>query len=491
MSTSLSKTLNASINKHPDWMAVELGETKDNYSTITRLQRQCSGLLKDMMIDRNAVGVMCNDSLSAWRSIMVLLSSGIGYVPIEPDHPINLNLKKMEQSSINYIITDRDRAISKDWRTVQCVEFDGRELLFYRREKQKPRGEGAYAYIMFTSGTTGTPKGVGVTWRNLYSYVRNQLSLEIFREGDRFSQTFGITFDLSVHNIVMSVAVGGTLCIMNEKNKYNIMNYIQETRPDIWFSVPSIVKYVKPSRTEESKHHSPRVSLFCGEPLYWHDVIYWRKRFPETKVINYYGPTEATISISHRVVDEKELHESDKGGIVPLGRIFPKNKYLILSDGKSSEGELLLRGEQIVSSYLDGDRGAFLTIGKEKWYRTGDIVREDDGELLYVGRDDQQVKINGHRVELLHLEAIINMKYREANCVVVKVESRMGDKLIVVEEGEGVITMRGIIEAMKDSVPLYMIPKGIIHIKRLPRTTSGKIDRTLVTKLIEKEEKYD
>jgi len=349
------------------------------------------------------------------------------------------------------------------------------------------------AYLLFTSGTTGTPKGVPVSNRNVCAYLDHMLSAWDFRGNDRFSQTFDLTFDLSVHDMMVCWLSGACLCVPEDDSAFKLASYIREQQISIWFSVPSAAVLMDKMRLlKEDSLGNLRLSFFCGEPLTSRIADKWQMATSGQEVINLYGPSEATIAIS-AYQWEKDHHKS-KNDIVCLGKMFTGQEYILLNpnSGKPTkkEGELCLGGSQVIDAYLNDEQLTekyFIELEEypdQRWYRTGDLACiDDEGELYFLGRTDAEVKISGYRVNLLEIDAIIR-NASDAEMVASILPDPQKAEILSFVSGAVKVGETEIVLACKNELPWYMIPERIIFVDEMPLNVNGKIDRNKLKQMI-------
>jgi amino acid adenylation domain-containing protein len=347
------------------------------------------------------------------------------------------------------------------------------------------------AYLLFTSGSTGVPKGVMVAHRNVTSFIDCVADRLEFTERDIVSQMFDLTFDLSAFDMFVSWERGACVCCPSQKTLINPGQFIRGHGLTVWFSVPSTVSLMKQlGLLKPGAFPSLRLSLFCGEPLPVSCADAWLRTAPNSVLENLYGPTELTIACtSYRWHFERSSGESELG-IVPIG--FPHRGMNVLVADESlnevnpgAEGELLMNGPQMSLGYWrDSERtsSAFVVPPgrKEIFYRTGDRVRRPagDGPLTHLGRIDSQVKILGHRVELGEVEAVVRQTSGRDGVVAIgwpATQSGYGGIEVFIE-GQPVDVNR-LRSAIASRCPDYMVPRRWHVLNRLPRNVNGKFDR--------------
>jgi non-ribosomal peptide synthetase component F len=316
------------------------------------------------------------------------------------------------------------------------------------------------------------------------------------RPGDRASHFFELTFDLSVHDVFVTLLGGGTLVVVPAEQRIFPARFIREKQISHWFSVPSAAESLhRVGALRPGIFPLIRQTLFCGEPLRWPVTEAWRAATPNSRIINLYGPTEATIAISYYVVPRHRSRLNDIYGIVPIGKVFEGQHGRIFSRPEAGEqpnrGELWLSGSQVISGYLgarDGHNAFASDPDGDVWYRTGDAVEQGgDGLLHFVGRIDHQLKISGYRVEPAEVEDAIHRAFPACRSIVVLCDRGKRRGLvaaIVCEEGDQPAAA-AVREACASSLPPYMIPAHVVGLVSWPVNANGKIDRAAVRRELE------
>nr|WP_221401522.1 D-alanine--poly(phosphoribitol) ligase subunit DltA [Paenibacillus phyllosphaerae] len=360
-------------------------------------------------------------------------------------------------------------------------------------------------YIIYTSGSTGDPKGVQISADNLDSFVGWMNTSLPFTEQDVVLNQAPFSFDLSVMNFYPALVGGAALWALNSQlteQPEEMFSELQDSGLTCWVSTPSFAEVCLMNRIFDDKLlPSLRTFLFCGEQLSAGTVKKLMQRFPNAKVINTYGPTEATVAMTSVVITQEHLAAS----LLPAGKCKPKSRILIVdSDGKETDegeqGEIIIAGHGVSKGYLGQDElteKSFFSIEDEELgvvraYRTGDIGYIKDGLLYCCGRADSQIKYNGYRIELeeiqFHVEQIEGVKgaavvplVRNGKCVLLSA-------MVVTErkDEEEEQIMRRIKRRLAETLPSYMIPHKIIILDRLPLTQNGKLDaKRLRERLVE------
>jgi amino acid adenylation domain-containing protein len=271
------------------------------------------------------------------------------------------------------------------------------------------------AYVIFTSGSTGKPKAIAISQSNFSAFLDSSENLWKFSPDDRISQIFEFGFDPAISDMLWAFTNGACLCPLPLSSLPLVSDYISKERITVWSSSPSLLKLALSSGAipQDAKFPLIRWSSFIGEQLGWDLLNQWRSHAQNSRMENHYGPAEATISVSHYVVEGRPLGES-----VPIGLAHPNHRMEIVNSNlqrvlSDESGELVIAGPQVSPGYLnDSEKTAqkfrrFSWDPDEKiWYRTGDLVRRDrQGQLEFIARLDRQVKIRGVRLELGEVES--------------------------------------------------------------------------------------
>lgn len=343
------------------------------------------------------------------------------------------------------------------------------------------------AYVEFTSGTTGKPKGVMVPAGAVKHYLEVSQDMFGLTPADRTAETCDITFDLSVHNMFLTWMAGASLHVMTNLQMVSPAAFIRDREITHWLSVPSIVALMrKTNALQPGSLPSLRVSLFCGEPLPVNAVRAWRAAACNSRIVNIYGPTEATVTCLCQDVTDEDIVTPNRD-IIALGRAYPGMKAAIFNENREAVargtiGEIALSGVQLSHGYLgqpDLTAERFVEINGEHWYLTGDRGMEDaDGIFHHYGRVDNQVKVLGNRVELEEVDAYLR-RAAEADQVAAvawPVSNGSAEGIVAFVSGTNldVATIRN---RLKATLTAYMVPNAVHVLEAMPLSTNGKVDR--------------
>ena len=491
----------------PDDTAVEKGEWRTSYKQLIDLTRAIREQIIRSPIGPGPVVVADDPGAGACATIAAAQALGRAYVPLSASHPaarIQQVLAAVEPALIvqSDLTANRLADVLPGRYPLLTISRQLGNLSWTRSPEPRascvsPIGNDI-AYVMFTSGTTGRPKGVPVRADSLRAYLDVATKRFGVRPGNRASHFFELTFDLSVHDIFVTLLGGGTLVVIPAEQRMLPARFLREKEISHWFSVPSAADSLhRVGALRPGVFPHLRQTLFCGEPLRWPVTDAWQAAAPNSRVINLYGPTEATIAISYYVVPQRRSRSNDIYGIVPIGQVFEGQRGEIFSGPDAGEqpkrGELRLSGSQVISGYLDArdGRDAFASgPNGVSWYRTGDAVeRDSDGLLHFVGRIDHQLKVSGYRVEPAEIEDAIHRAFPACRGVVVLCDrgKRRGLVAAIVREGGDAPTASAVREACASSLPSYMIPAHVVELVSWPVNANGKIDRKAVRRQLEEE----
>lgn len=462
-------------------------------------------------------------SPTAFAAVLGSLLAGNGYVPLNRTFPVERTRAMFERSDCNSIIVDTDSlpqlhnllettqkqllillpdeenvdALRKQWPTHTFAGLD--DLCSADSWEEPDATPDAIAYLLFTSGSTGSPKGVMVAHRNVTAFLDYMVARYEITERDRLSQMFDMSFDLSVFDMFVAWERGACVCCPSQKTLIKPGEYIRNMELTMWFSVPSTVVFMKQfGLLKPGRYPSLRFSLFCGEPLPVSSASAWLEAAPNSILENLYGPTELTIACTLYRWDPNKSSDEAHLGIVPIGFPYPGMEVLVANEnleevGPGEDGELLMNGPQMSLGYWkDREKtyAAFITPAgrKDVYYRTGDRVRRPLGDdpLVHLGRIDFQVKILGHRVELGEIEAVIRKASGLDPVFALGWPTTLSGYggVVVFIEGERADEER-LRSVISSQLPEYMVPKRIYFMNKLPRNVNEKFDRKAMLKLLE------
>jgi len=510
---SLAQAVVESAVQHPERVAIKIKNKVLTYSDLIQKSAQVANTLKDQGVNKEAIGIVGQRHMASYVGILGILLAGCYYVPINPKLSKDKIISIINDSNIKFLVGDIDnfskinqslddsscKIIVKkiipfelalegdDWLDKKCIDNESFEIDFSNINK------GDLAYVMYTSGSTGNPKGVQVTNANVLSWIKNMSQLYSLAPGFIASQTYDLSFDLSVADIFHTWLNNGVLCVLPEDEHLYPVEFINRESIELWSSVPTLLNFMsKMGVLKENAFPSVKFSLFCGEPFPVGLAKKWSSACPNSSVENLYGPTEATIWMTRYEFDKRKI-KGGRNGILPIGTPFPGHRVEIISkDNKQvlmgEVGELVYKGPQITKGYLNDEsktNSVFVQFDWDEsggiWYKSGDLgFLNQSGNFECIGRKDNQIKLGGRRIEIGEIESVLSkfILLQDVVVVPIKDESRitMGCIAYTMSEINKEEQMRIRQESMQHLEQVFF-PKKIVTIDEFPRSPSGKIDR--------------
>jgi amino acid adenylation domain-containing protein len=496
---TLHSWFTASAHRYPDEIALVVAGQQWTYLELDRVARSVAAAVAAATPRRPArVGLLAAQSMAAYAGYLGVVRGGHAVVPMNVDYPAERNRQLVEVAGLDALIVDdgRDPGFANGL-DVPVIEF-GREAA-ERASRARPAGTvddaddpQQVAYILFTSGSTGVPKGVPIRHRQLDPFIRYQLDRYGVGPGCRLSQTFGLTFDPSVFDMVVAWGSGATLVVPSRAEVIDPVGFVNDHALTHWYSVPSIVSWVHAAGSlEPGSLPTLRRSLFAGEQLTLEQAGAWSDAAPHSTIENLYGPTELTITVTaYQLPADRAAWPQTPNATVPIGPVYPHLEHRI----DPLTGELQVRGPQRFDGYLDPadnvgrfwDPDAALDpvaaegggpVGDAAWYRTGDRVSDMDGDLVHLGRLDDQVKIMGRRLELGDVESALRRWAGVGDVVVVAGPGPTGEPQLTAVYTGTAVAVGELRSRLLPNLPIHMVPARFVHVAALPLNTNGKIDR--------------
>ncbi len=464
---------------------------KDTFYTYLELAEVISGLRKGIRFNvresEKNIGLIANDDIETYAAIIALWLEGKAYVPLSAETPGTRNENIINQAGLRTIIDSSENLLFPKLNVIESTKLP--KALIDLTPNDVSNHD--LVYILFTSGTTGIPKGVPITRLNLNSFVDafEDFGFDI-NQHDKCLQMFELTFDLSVMSYLVPLLKGGCIyTIPKGKVKYSyIFELMNEHGLTIGLMVPSILHYLRPYFNEINCPQI-RYSLFCGEALPQGLTYEWSKCVPNAKILNVYGPTEDTIFCTHYTY-QRDMDNKSHHGILSIGKAMKGTKTIIIDNNNNrvstgETGELCLGGSQLTPGYWNNEeknKEAFFYSDYKgentKFYKTGDLCcSDDDGNIMYLGRLDNQIKVQGFRVELSEIEFFCKEYLDRINVVAIALTNRTGNIEIglVIQSDE--FKTDQLIHYLKMKIPPYMMPAQIRFEKVFPLNINGKTDR--------------
>ncbi|GFE57102.1 amino acid adenylation protein [Geobacter sp. AOG1] len=485
-------------------------------SLAATLQQQAPSPQSDL------TAVFAYRSETAFVGVLAALFSGHGYVPLNTTFPPERTRLMLQRSGCGRMIVDTESAqqfnqilegVSEPLTIIlperRDVGFLAEQFPLHRflgaddlepAERWSPVeiSQNSPAYVLFTSGSTGIPKGVMVSHRNVLTFIDAMVERYRINEYDRFSQMFDMTFDLSVFDMFVAWERGACVCCPSKKQAIMPQKYIQDSKITVWFSVPSTGIFMKTlGMLKPNSYPTLRLSLFCGEGLPASLVSAWCEAVPQSLIENLYGPTELTIACTLYRWDRHNSPAECENGLVPIGQPYPAMSKLVVNENLEEVepgeiGELLMTGPQRSLGYWqDPEKTAAAFVvppgKKDTYYRTGDRVRRPVGDkpLIYLGRMDMQIKVLGHRVELGEVESVLREEAETDVAIVLGWPvTESGAKGVIGFLKKSRRSVQEILSRVEKRLPDYMVPKQVYLVESFPLNSNGKVDRKTLMNLL-------
>ena len=522
---SVGASFLATARQHARRPALVIGEELITYEELAVRAGRIGACLQRFARNAPTLGAIFGSrTFATYEGLLGTLLSGAGYVPLNPKFPDARNAYMLAVSGASTLVLDAEGIprfgglVAQVERPLLVVvphvedvsELAGRfpqhtfvgtsELAKLAPINEPPAIDpDAMAYLLFTSGTTGTPKGVMVNHRNVLHHLALMRDRYGMDENDRVSQTFDTTFDLSVFDIFATLTSGASLHVLPAKAMLAPDKFIREHELTVWYSVPSIAMMMRSfGLLDPETLPSLRLSMFCGERLPASVAAAWQAAAPKSRVDNLYGPTEVTISCTGYTWNGAPQDEVDGG--VPIGEPYPGMTVAVVDEQlhlveAGERGELCMRGPQVVPGYwLDEAKTnerfvqmPWWTGPDNRWYRTGDVAYlRADGQFIHCGRNDDQVKLHGQRIELGEIEKVLGeIAQTDFVAVVAHPRDESGPRGLVATVAHPKVGIPQLLKGARTKLAPYMIPQQVIVLDEMPLNANGKIDKKRVLELVQ------
>ncbi|ROP31353.1 amino acid adenylation domain-containing protein [Couchioplanes caeruleus] len=507
MTAVIHGLLRAAAATHPDRTALVDGSRRYSYRELDVWSDYLAGALLRSGVRRgDRVGIHIDKSAEAVAAIYGVLKAGACYVPLDPGAPASRLELIAKDSAMTALLTDGRRLAaadafhhrSPDLHTV--IDLDDSAQRATRQDTapvEIPENSDDLAYILYTSGSTGQPKGVTLTHGNGLAFINWAAEEFALTPDDRLSSHAPLHFDLSTFDLFAAAASAATLVLVPTRASVfipELVEFVREQKITVWYSVPTaLTMLVRRGNLERGCFPDLRVVLFAGEVMPTASLRALMNVVPRARFVNLYGPTETNVCTWHEV---QQIPERDDEPI-PIGRGISQVTTRIVADdgspvGPGEVGELLVEGPTVMRGYWNDEaRTARVLIpptetGSFATYRTGDMVRADEaGVLQFIGRRDHQIKSRGHRIELGEIELALQAHPAVVECAVIAVPDEQVTNLlwayVVVDRA---LNAAELIRHCREKLPKYMTPDRLEFLQELPKTSTGKNDRNALETML-------
>lgn len=417
-------------------------------------------------------------------AIYACMSLEIAYIPIDEIYPLDRIQKVKEIAEVKWLLNTTEKKIS--FEGVGEIQLQEHSYFInkgtYATPGQREKEIDPLVYLIFTSGSTGEPKGVQISTEAIQSFTR-WMTLDFnFKESDVFINSAVLSFDLSVFEVMTFGALGATI-LLNDKESSSdpkkMINRVNQYKGSIWVSTPSFALLY--SRMEaDSIMPSLKCFLFCGEVLPNPLAKSLLNNFSNARVLNTYGPTEATVATTLVNISKEIIEEFDP---LPVGSC-KRDSELILKNG-----EIIIKGQNVSVGYLnrpDLNKEKFFQIDGQRAFKTGDEGTLKNGMLFFSGRNDDLVKLHGYRIELNEINSnILKLDFIENAATLALKRNGEVKKIVSLIQYKANISNRNedLILFLKKHLPQYMIPSDFKTIEVIPLNQNGKVDKKRLIEL--------
>ena len=503
MENNVLSYLDAIVKKVPEKTAYANEKEEYTFLQVYEQSRSIGTFLHEKKIYKKPVVVFMEKHPKTIIAFFGVVTAGCFYVPIDDEMPRSRIERILSNCKPDLIICDES---TKE--TAKTFPFQGEICLYDEMIKTKEDAEALQQirqkaldidpiYIVFTSGSTGMPKGVAACHRSVIDYIEQLSEVLQFGEDTVFANQTPLYFDACLKEIYPVLKFGATMYLV-PKNLFlfpvKLVEFLNEYKINTICWVVSALTMISAFGTFQIvKPNYLRTIAFGSEVFPMKQFQIWKETLPDVSFTNLYGPTEGTGMCCYYHV-KRPLGQNEA---IPIGRPFQNTEILLLDqeDNLAEEGEICIRGTSVTLGYYNDPQktsevfvqNPLNTAYPEIIYRTGDIGRYNDyGELVFVSRKDNQIKHMGHRIELGEIEANVSQIEGIKLCGCIYEEEK--GKIVLYYVGE--IAEKDLVSQLKKMLPRYMIPNHVMQIENMPFTANGKIDRVLLKNKYKGERKY-
>jgi amino acid adenylation domain-containing protein len=488
-------------NSTPKQSAVCQGDRSWNYSELSTSADALAHILLSHGIKRGeVVAVFGTRSFGLIASAIGVLLSGGVLLTIDPKLPQQRQQIMLQEAKVKHIlyIDELPPEDNEIWKSLAIICVNPHTGLATSETNSSAATDlpklspDDAAYVFFTSGTTGVPKGVLGCHKGLAHFLTWQRQTFAVGHQDRSAQLTGLSFDVVLRDIFLPLTSGATLCLPAEGDELEptrILHWLEREQISLLHTVPTLAQSWLVNVPPAVSLRALKCIFFAGEPLKDTLVRRWRETFPEGKgeIVNLYGPTETTLAKCYYQVTTDILP-----GVQPIGSPLPETQALILGEnnqlcGIGEPGQIVLRTPFRSLGYINASvenssrfvKNPFCNDEQDLLYYTGDRGRyRPDGSLEILGRLDRQVKIRGVRIELREIETLLGLHPAVREVVVIAREDQPGDeRLVAYVVPEGQVSTTDVRSFLLEKLPKYMLPSVFVMLDALPLTPNGKVDR--------------
>jgi len=484
------------VKRTPETVAVAFEDQQLTYRELNSQANQLAHYLKKLGVGPEAlVGICVERSLEMIVGLLGILKAGGAYVPLDPGYPKERLGFMLEDARVGVLLTQQGVVAELPGHQARVIYLDGDWGEIAQESEENPNSEITgenLAYVIYTSGSTGIPKGVMILHRGLVNYLSWATLAYAVAAGQGAPVHSSIGFDLTITSLFTPLLAGRRVELLAEDGDVEALS--SRLRKESDYSLikitPAHLELVGQELPADKLAHRTRTLVIGGEALTFEKLGLWSAHVPEIRLINEYGPTETVVGCCFYEVAPGNL----RSGPVPIGRPIGNTQIYILGTYFAPVpigviGEIHIGGDGLARGYINRPEATkekfianpFSRDPDSRLYKTGDLGRYlPDGNIEFLGRIDNQVKVRGYRIELGEIEVVLGQHPMVQSSVVVVREDTPGDKRLVAyavgQQGES-FDAAEIRKYLKQKLPEYMIPSAFVLLDELPLTPNGKVDR--------------
>ncbi len=489
---SLPARFEQQVSRYPNHIAVKTPRYEWTYEQLNQMSnRVANGILGQCGPEQARVALLFGHDAPMIAGMFGALKAGKTYIPLDPNYPEQRLGYMLEDSQASVIVTNSAqyaRALVLAAETLPVINIDELDEDGGSENPGLSIAPDTLAYILYTSGSTGQPKGVMQNHKNVLHFIKAYTNNLHISASDRLTLMSSYSFDAAIMDIFGALLNGAALfpVDLRKDGMFNLPQYVNEHQITIYHSTPTVYRYFLNAITEADVFPNIRLIVMGGEAVIKHDVDLYKRHFSADCVfVNGLGPTESTVSLQYFIDKQTELPHNS----VPVGFPVEETEVVLLNENGEDAalaGEIAIQSPYVALGYWqkpDITQAAFGLNSNQngrRVYRTGDMgCLLPDGTIEFRGRKDFQVKIRGHRVEVGEVETKLAEHPAIKECVVTAVDDGAGGKRLVAYfvHHDGMDSNNGLRQFLHKQLPEYMIPSAFVALQSLPLTPTGKVDR--------------
>ena len=481
------------VSRFGEKEALRVGNKSWTYQELDERSGQLARILVEEYEVKDEDLIVLHTDRNEWMMISILacLKAGAAYVPVDPAYPVSRIEYILEDSGAKIVLADSILPEEKSYLFENNIWLDISNEKYQGNPFKKQLNPRQLAYIIYTSGTTGNPKGVLIEHYNVSRLLFNENDYFNFDENDSWTLFHSYCFDFSVWEMYGALLKGGTLVMVPKvvaQDSETFFNFLSEEKITVLNQTPTAFRSLCLTNEDhfESTPLNVRYVIFGGEALMPSTLKAWNKSYPTCQLINMYGITETTVHVTYKEIGKQEIQENKSNIGVPIPTL---SCYVLDADLQPCApgviGELCVGGAGVARGYhnkpeLTAEKFVENKFGGEgTLYRSGDFARLlNNGDIEYIGRKDEQVKIRGHRIELAEVEEGVKNLNSVEDAVVLAKKNTTGEfELIayyILKESTQEVNLR---QELSAALPSYMVPSHYIQLDEFPMTSNGKLDK--------------